>query len=380
MTNESLQLSNNKLITVIIVNYFSSTDLVKTLDSLKTNICYPQLDIQVIDNSCNESEQLILQQLSHKKKFSLHIAEKNLGFGQACNLIYNSTDTTYVLLINPDAFLLKGALDDLLEPLKKNKFIAAAGPKIFWSEQQDFILPRSISFTSLSFFLNYYPCSLIKRLLWFKSLLFRRSSIIHWQTKTPLLQKNLSGGSVLLRRSSVDHAGGLFDPRFFMYFEDTDLFKRLVKQGQQLYYIPSARIVHKFGGCARNEQAIKNNFMEQASKVFYAKHYSGNALIAFTQQSSTKSIKTLWQPELIELGELETAGDISIDLPGNKKYLVECSPSMYFLPAGGLIFKGATFHFPGDIWDILPSGHIYLRIAPIDNFWVKPKFWHWIKN
>ncbi|MCU7835191.1 MAG: glycosyltransferase family 2 protein [gamma proteobacterium symbiont of Taylorina sp.] len=370
----------NKLITVIIVNYFSSNDLIKTLESLKDNDCYPLVDIQVVDNSCNESEHFVLQQLSQEKDFILHIADENLGFGRACNLVYKSTDTPYVLLINPDAFLLKGALDDLLIPLQENKLIAATGPKIFWTEELDFILPRSISFTPLSFFLNHYPDSLIRRLLWLKSLLFRQGSISHWKTKTPLLQNNLSGGSVLLRRTAVEHAGGLFDPIFYMYFEDSDLFKRLVKHRYQLQYIPSARIVHKFSGCARNEQVIKNEYMDQSSELFYTKYYPDNLLIKLTKKFSRKSASDLWQPELIDLGELSTAGDISISLDKTAEYLVECSPSPYLLPAGGLIFKGDAFHFPHELWDILPTGHIYLRIAPIKNFWITAKVWHWIKN
>lgn len=371
----------NKRITVIIVNYFSSTDLIKTLDSLRDNNCYSQLDILVIDNSCDVSEHLILQQLSQTKGFTLSIADKNLGFAKACNLIYQASRTPYVFLINPDAFLLKGALDNLLAPMEQNQLIAAAGPKTFWSEQLDFILPRSITYTALSFFLDNYPGSLIKRLLWLKSLFFRRGSVTHWQTKAVLAQSNLSGGCVLLRRTAVDHAGDeLFDPNFYMYFEDSDLFKRLIKQGYQLLYIPSAQIVHKFSGCARNEQAIKNEFMAQSRDVFYTKHYSNNALVALTQKAGTKLVKNLWQPEQIDLGELQAAKDISITLSRTAEYLVECSPSMYFLPAAGFIFKGNAFHFPDKIWDILPTGHIFLRIAPVKNFWLKPKIWHWIKS
>lgn len=370
----------NKKISVIIVNYFSSTDLVRTLDSLKKNHCYSQLEIQVVDNSCDKAEHMLLQQLAQQKDFILHIADENLGFGNACNLIYKASDTPYILLINPDAFLLTGALDILLESLEENKLAAAAAPKIFWSEQLDFMLPRSITFTPLSFFLNHYPDSMVKKLLWLKSLFFRRGSITHWQTKVPLLQHNLSGGGVLLRRSSVEHAGGLFDPGFYMYFEDSDLFKRLVKHGYQLQYIPAAQIVHKFSGCARNEQAVKNEFMAQSSEVFYKKHYSNNALVTLTQRAGTQPVKILWQPEQIDLGVLKTAKDISITLSGTAEYLVECSPSMYFLPAAGFIFTGDTFQFPDEVWDILPTGHLFLRIAPVNKFWLKPKIWHWIKN
>ena len=368
----------SKVITVIIVNYFSSVDLVKTLDSLKDNDCYAQLEIVVIDNSCDESESLILQQLSKEKGFLLHLSEQNSGFGRACNQIYSETQTPYVLLINPDAFLLNRALDKLLLPLQDNHHIAATGPKIYWSEQQDFILPRSISFSPLSFFLNHYQHSFIKRFLWFYSLLFRKKSIQHWQARRPLQQKNLSGGSVLLRRSAVEKVGGLFDPVFYMYFEDSDLFKRLIEQEEQLLYIPEAEIVHQFSGCARDQQAEKNDYMAKSSELFFNKHYPDNNLIAWGKLSSAQPFKSLWHPEIIELGHLKSAGEVVILLPETAHYLIEWSPSENFLPAAGLFFDGDRFHFPEDIWDILPSGHHYLRIAPATNFWVKAKIWHWV--
>ncbi|MCK5663965.1 MAG: glycosyltransferase family 2 protein, partial [Thiotrichaceae bacterium] len=357
---------------------FSSSDLLKTLDSLQSNDCYTQLEVHVIDNSCDASESLLLQHLAQKKGFILHLAETNLGFGRACNQLYAATQSPYVFLINPDAYLLNGALDKLLAALEENNHLAASGPKIFWSAQQQFILPRSISFSPLSFFLNHYQNSFAKRILWFNSLLFRKKSIQHWQAQQPLQQQNLSGGSVLLRRSAVEKAGGLFDPDFFMYFEDSDLFKRLVEQGQQLVYIPDAQIVHQFSGCARDQQLEKNEFMAQSSEVFFNKYYAGNKLITWGKSSSAKPSQSLWQAEIIELGHLNSASEVFIQLPKTARYLVEWSPCNFFLPAAGLMLHGKTFQFPTDIWPILPSGHHYLRIAPVKDFWVKPKIWHWI--
>lgn len=373
-----------KLITVIIVNYFSCSDIIKTLESLKKNRCYSQINIHIVDNSCDASESIALKALSQKHKFTLFSSDKNLGFAEACNKVYEISKTPYVFLINPDAYLLDGALDSLFASLEEDHLIAAVGPKTFWSAQQDFILPGSISYSSFSFFLNNYPHSASKQLLWLSSLIFRKKSLRYWQSKKQLKQSNLSGGCVLLKRSAVEAAGGLFDSAFYMYFEDADLFKRLRKQGFKLKYQPQSLAVHQFSGCARDQQSMKNEFMAQSSDIFFAKHYAKSKLVALTRHSLKKSLKntipTLWQPERIELGEKHSAEDIVIRLPEHSHYLAEWSPSTFFLPAAGLFFNGKIFHFPAEIWDILPPGHHFLRIAPVEKFWVKPLVWHWLKN
>ncbi len=51
---------------------------------------------------------------------------------------------------------------------------------------------------------------------------------------------------MLLRRSSIDALGEFFDPAFFMYYEDTDLCRRLTKAGFELMLDPAAKVVHQW--------------------------------------------------------------------------------------------------------------------------------------
>jgi len=119
--------------------------------------------------------------------------------------------------------------------------------------------------------------------------------------------------------------------------------------------------------------------MAQSAAQFLSKHYPDNKLIQFTHKASGKTQEELWSPGLIDFGEQDKAKDISIHLNKQASYLIEWSPSAYFLPAAGKIFTEQVFKFPEDIWDILPDGHQYLRIAPLNTFWLKPEIWHWVK-
>lgn len=379
MTIKSLQSSDKELIDIIIVNYFSSKCLEQSLASIKTNDCFANSIIHVIDNSNDSTELGLLKNLQEKHSFNLHSAQENLGFAKACNLVFSQTDCPYVLLINPDAYLLPNAIDRLLEKLISSPQIAATGPKIFWDDSCNFLLPRSAKYSPLSYCLNRISHPVAQRLLWFKSLLFRRGSLSFWRCKAPRLEKNLSGGSVLLKRELVQEAGGLFDPQFFMYFEDTDLFKRLTSLGHQLYYVPEAHVVHKFSGCARSEQERKNQYMADSEALFLRKHYKRSVFYKICNKLEFETPKGQF-PRLKSLGTLSSPEAIMIPLKKSQHYLIEWSPSPFFLPAAGMEMENTTeFCFPQKIWDILPEGNQYLRISQAKHFWIKPDVYHWVK-
>jgi GT2 family glycosyltransferase len=56
----------------------------------------------------------------------------------------------------------------------------------------------------------------------------------------------LSGACVLARREMFNKAG-LLDDGFFMYYEETDFFRRAGKLGLQAWYEPKAHVVHLVG-------------------------------------------------------------------------------------------------------------------------------------
>ena len=56
----------------------------------------------------------------------------------------------------------------------------------------------------------------------------------------------MSGAFLLARRDVIDRTGG-FDPRFFLYFEETDLCLRAQRAGYRCWYVPSSRVVHLEG-------------------------------------------------------------------------------------------------------------------------------------
>lgn len=65
----------------------------------------------------------------------------------------------------------------------------------------------------------------------------------------------LSGVAMLVDTNAFDAVGG-FDQGYFFYFEDVDLCRRLRDVGHDLWYEPSARVVHLLGG-TRDDHAVQ---------------------------------------------------------------------------------------------------------------------------
>jgi N-acetylglucosaminyl-diphospho-decaprenol L-rhamnosyltransferase len=78
----------------------------------------------------------------------------------------------------------------------------------------------------------------------------------------------LSGACLLVRREAFDAVGG-FSPRFFMYFEEVDLARRLAALGWETWYEPAATVVHHHGRSADQDVAARDRHY-YGSKYRYA--------------------------------------------------------------------------------------------------------------
>jgi GT2 family glycosyltransferase len=75
----------------------------------------------------------------------------------------------------------------------------------------------------------------------------------------------LSGACMLVRRAAFDAVGG-FDERYFMYWEDADLCRRLRARGLHVRYVPRAVAVHRVGQSSRTAR-------ESSIRAFHASAY-----------------------------------------------------------------------------------------------------------
>jgi GT2 family glycosyltransferase len=367
----------------IIINYHSSHFTLNAVTSILESDHIGSIQIVVADNSCDASEAACLRKMLPREVI-LRVNTENIGFGRACNMAFERYDSDMVLLMNPDACLLDDCLIRLQSILTSSGNIGAVGPQAFWDAKHEYKLPPSYPpilhwlqpVTSIG-----SPDSAINQII---SAIWRCFAIKVWRANRTVRVGNLSGGNVLIKREAILKAGGLFDPRFFLYYEDTDLFIRLRQAGYHLLLAPGASAVHYYDQCDQKNWSGKRSLMVESHHKFMQKHCHGLKLFPKKmtaiymkfhhqhhqqQQPARKPMETFRGPFVLK---------VPCDL--KSEWLFEWSPNADFIPAAGRFGKGSVMEFSEDCWHLLTPGTYYGRIGNTDCLGLTHSNWMWIKG
>lgn len=254
---------------VVIVNYGRADDVVSAVASLDGAPCQ---SIIVVDNSVAEGQAAELRLLAQRNgRVDLVVSPENLGFGRACNLAFERSGAETLLLLNPDARLRAGALQTLRNTLSSDSKLAGVAPRIDWTSEGDLVLPNLTAQSPISRIEQALACRFAK----YAPKWFERRGERHALATRELMRRQepfsvtaLSGSILLLRRRSILELGTLFDPAYFMYFEDTDLSERLRKNGWRLCIEPRARGWHMW-----HNSPDKDGHMSRSERIFLKRHY-----------------------------------------------------------------------------------------------------------
>lgn len=343
------------MIASIVVNYFGSHLTKSATDSLLRD--RPNMEVIVIDNSTDAEESLKLRQVLDPR-IKLIINSSNTGFGAACNLGFVNTQAKFVMLLNPDAQVMPGCLDSLQAALEHQQGLGAVSPAQFWEPSLNWRLPPAWLPTGVEMWCMEQAWRQ-RKAAQKMSTAYRNMALQAWQaTGTEVLpQRALSGGAVLLRRSAVEQAGGLFDPAFFMYYEDSDLCWRLRRSGWKLGLSPSAHVLHEWV-----HSPAKVDFMEKSKRIYIDKHFMGRGTWQQRLERCTSEMP-LAEPLSVQFHDSARMA-LEIPAPWQACWLLEISPSPLLIPALGCLGSGPTAEIPPHLMERLGSGTLYARIGP----------------
>lgn len=242
-----MQESSNPTIFVVILNYNGKDTLLSCLSSVYKSD-YPKFEVVVVDNdSTDGSFELAKNQFS---KVHFIKSPRNIGFAGGNNLGIRfalEKFADYVLVLNNDAYLKKDTLAKLIvaakgknlpgiiNPLILNangKRIWFAGGKIRWLEMKNVHLEKITAKTSY--------------------------------------ETEYCTGCAMFIDKAVFRKIGLFDERYFLYYEDADFSFRAKKAGFELSVSPSAKVCHDEQSTLKN--ASKDYWLVLSGAIFFFSH------------------------------------------------------------------------------------------------------------
>lgn len=241
-------LSSHAGIHVIIVNY-GTADLALGAAASALAQSVPRRDVHVhlLDNASPGDDATLLRdevaRRNWQDRVTLWVETCNHGFGRGNNIVLSrllaqAAPETLVLLLNPDATLTEGALARLAALLDLRQDVAAVGAGIALPDGRP--VPAAFRFPSpLGEFEAAASFGPLTRLL-----ARHRIALPPDHAEGPV--DWVAGAAVLFRLSALRRTG-LFDPGFFLYYEEVELMHRLSRLGLRTWYLPSARATHSEG-------------------------------------------------------------------------------------------------------------------------------------
>ena len=260
-------------VTAILVNYNAGNELTVALRSIQSDCAQVEWEAVVVDNASSDNSAAIVETFP---RATLIRNPANVGFGRAVNQAAAVATAPRLLLVNPDCRLVSGAISTLRSVLDAEPSCAVVGPRIFDPDgtvqgsargDPDMLTGLFGRTGALRVLLPFLPVA-------------RRNVVVEDAVRTgasSVVVDWLSGACMLIRRDAFTAAGG-FDERFFLYWEDADLCRRLRNRGFQVRYVPGASAVHQVGRSSQTARRSSIRAFHASAYLYYATHVAPGAL------------------------------------------------------------------------------------------------------
>ena len=166
---------------------------------------------------------------------------ENPGFGSSHNLIFNrfGSEANFHLVVNPDIEFTSVAVNELHKFMENNSIAGAVAPAVHYPNG-DFQELRKLLPSPYGWFLRRFRrgSKSVDR--------YNEQFELRMAPQDGIFQYPYMSGCFMFLRSEVLKDIGFFDDNIFMYGEDTDLSRRLWKNGTPPYYYGKVKVIHDF--------------------------------------------------------------------------------------------------------------------------------------
>lgn len=232
-------------ISVILVSYNTIEMTKKALNDLFASVGNLKLEVFMIDNASRDNSVEVLRR--EYPNITLIENNKNVGFGRANNQALPYIKGRYVLLLNTDAFVAPDTLIKTKQYMDTHSKCGMVGVRLVG---RDGVLQPSCRYFPTAWNIFLERTNLKK--------FFKHAKLIDNMSWDHASVRNcdwVPGCYALIRKEVIDQVG-LFDPRYFLYYEEVDHCFAAKRAGWEVAYYPDTTVVHIGGESAKHEAAI----------------------------------------------------------------------------------------------------------------------------
>lgn len=254
-----------KKVCVVILNYKVCELTLRCIKSVQKSD-YTNIQLIVVDNNSGDNLEEEIKKLSDIEFIQ---TGKNLGYSGGNNVgIKKALDmgADYVFILNPDATVDKDTIDILLTRAEQYQ-AGVVGPKIYFEGTKK---------------------------IWFAGGVFDQANVLgshrgvneedHGQFNQDL-EVDFVSGAALFVNSKVFKKIGLFDERYFLYYEDSDFCYRAKRSGFKVMYIYQAEVSHKNAQSTGLGSPLQDYYITRNRMLFASKFLTFRTKLALIREA-----------------------------------------------------------------------------------------------
>jgi GT2 family glycosyltransferase len=187
--------------------------------------------------------------------------DTNVGFARGNNQGISKAQGTYIATLNNDARPDQHWLSTLVEAMSGDDCVGMVASQILFSHRSDLIDSAGIEVDALG-------------MAWNRHL----GMPVTQEPQEAIEVFGPCAGAALYRKAMLDQVG-LFDERYFAYYEDVELAWRARRAGWRCVYAPQARVSHVHSATGQTGSAFKAYHINRNRVWTLIRHYPTSRLL-----------------------------------------------------------------------------------------------------
>ncbi len=296
-------------ISFVIVSFNTRELLRECLTSLNERSAGITKEVYVVDNvSRDGSADMIANDFP-----DVHLvrSDTNLGFAAANNRALPLCTGRYVVLLNSDAFLHDGAIQQAIHYMDAEPQIGLGGARLVgrdgsWQPSARMFPSVLNDFLTLSGLADKYPSSRF----------FGRFDRTWADYNEPADVDWVPGAFSIIRRDVLEQVG-YFDEIFFLYYEEVDLCRRIKRAGFLVRYWPDVVVTHLGGESSKTVTTLTFSrsgsqltlWRMRSALLYYRKHHGAGAWLVKEMEHVWHGLRALKNRRSSDPNRLRKAED-----------------------------------------------------------------------